>query len=128
MQDDVYMILNDGWIANKELIPPELIINRYFKAEQEAIEQLESEKDALTAQKEEMEEEHSGEEGVLEELKSDKGKISKGAVKDRLKEIKDDPEYADELAILDAYLELIEQESDAGRKISKAQKEFEVKA
>jgi type I restriction enzyme M protein len=124
MQDDVYMILNDGWTANKELIPPELIVNRYFKAEQENIALLESEKDTLTALKEEMEEEHSGEEYAFEELKSDKGKLSKGVVQNRVKEIKDDPEYADEQEILEIYLELMEQESDAGKKISQAQKKL----
>jgi type I restriction enzyme M protein len=124
MQDDVYMILNDGWTANKELIPPVLIVNRYFKTEQEYIAQLESEKDALTAQKEEMEEEHSGEDGVLEELKSEKGKITKGAVQQRLKEIKDDPEYNYELAILETYINLIDQENDTGKKISQAQNDL----
>jgi type I restriction enzyme M protein len=124
MQDDVYMILNDGWIANKDLIPAELIVTRYFKTEQEHIAQLESKKDALNAKKEEMEEEHSGEDGVLEELKSDKGKLTKGAVKDRLKVIRDDPEDAEEIAILDTYLELIEQETEAGKKISQAQKDL----
>lgn len=127
MQDDVYMILNDSWTANKELIPPELIVNRYFLAEQENIKQLESEKDTLTAQKEEMEEEHSGDEGILEELKSDKGKLSKGAVQKRVKEIKDDPEFADELVILETYLNFLEKESDAGKKISYMRKEIMVK-
>jgi type I restriction enzyme M protein len=122
MQDDVYMILNDGWTANKDLIQAELIVTRYFKTEHEHIAQLESEKDVLTAQKEEMEEEHSGDEGVLEELKSDKGKLSKGAVQKRVKEIKDDPEFIDEQEILGTYLELLDQESDAGKKISLAQK------
>ena len=48
MQDDVWMIVSDGWQAvqagkpNTDLIPPALIVARYFAAEQPAIEQLRS--------------------------------------------------------------------------------------
>ncbi|MHC1740143.1 MAG: type I restriction-modification system subunit M [Anaerolineaceae bacterium] len=122
MQDDVDMIVNDGWTVNAEMIPADLIINRYFQTEQEAFDWLTKERDTLTAQIEEMEEENSGEEGVLEELKSDKGKISKTEVVKRIKEIKNDPEFYDELAILNTYLNLLDQEAEAGRKINEAQK------
>lgn len=122
MQDDVDMIVNDGWNANIELIPADLIINRYFQTEQEAFDWLTKEKDTLTAQIEEMEEENSGEEGVLEALKSDKDKISKSEVTKRLKEVNGDPEFADELNTLKTYLDLLDQEAEAGRKIKVAQK------
>ena len=127
MQDDVVMIVLDGWIANSDLVPAGLVIARYFKAEQGAIDQLYSDKDTLTAQKEEMEEEQGGEEGILEDLKSDKGKISKGEVQKRIKEIKDDPDFADELVVLQAYLSLLDQETDTGRKIKQAQKVLNAK-
>jgi len=122
MQDDVDMIVNEGWIANAELIPAELIINRYFQTEQEAFNWLTREKDTLTTQKEEIEEENSGEEGILEDLKSDKGKISKNDVSKRIKEIKDDPDFSDELSILNTYLNLLKQEIETGRKIKESQK------
>lgn len=89
MQDDVYMIAVDGWQANMDLIPPKLIIERYFPEEQRAIEQLEADKETITRQREEIEEEHSGEEGILEALKNGKGKITKGAVQKRVMESKD---------------------------------------
>ncbi|MBA3075750.1 MAG: type I restriction-modification system subunit M [Anaerolineae bacterium] len=127
MQDDVYMIVNDRWIANQDLIPSDLIITRYFQAEQDGIDQLESEIDLFTSQREEMEEEHSGEEGLLEELKNDKGKISKPEVAKRIKEIKDDPEFIDELTVLNSYIQLLEQDSEAGRKVKEKQKELDVK-
>jgi type I restriction enzyme M protein len=62
MRDDVYIIVEDGWqaeltpITNKkgviidyvcELIPEELIINRYFLSEQAEIEKLEAQKDKI---------------------------------------------------------------------------------
>jgi len=149
MQDDVTMIAADGWLgANKlrlleaqakesadlkigklkykaDLIPPELIINRYFAAEQQAIETLEAEKDAISRQIEALEEEHSGEDGLLEEAKNDKGNITKSNVTARLKEIKDDPDLADELAVLNAYLALADRETKAGRAIREAQKRLD---
>lgn len=122
MQDDVDMIVNDGWVANSELIPANLIINRYFQTEQEAFDWLIKEKDTLTAQIEEMEEENVGEEGILEALKSEKGKISKGEVTKRIKEIEDTPDFSDELGILKTYVSLLDQEVEAGGKIKEAQK------
>ncbi|MGG2972199.1 type I restriction-modification system subunit M [Geobacillus stearothermophilus] len=127
MKDDVYMIVENGWEANSELIPKELIIDRYFKTEKEIIEQLETERDEITRQKEEFEEENSGDEGVLEDLKNDKGKISKGDVQKRVKEIKNDKEAAEELKILKEYLSLIDKESQANKKIKHAQKELNEK-
>lgn len=88
MQDDVYMIAVDGWQANTDLLPPRLVIERYFPEEQKTIEQLEADRDSITRQREEMEEEHSGEEGMLEAVKNGKGKITKGAVQERVVELK----------------------------------------
>jgi len=69
---------------------------------------LESEAAALVQSMEEMAEEHGEEEGLLAEVKNDKGKITKAAVTARVKEINDDAEFADELNVLKEYLSLIE--------------------
>ena len=82
----------DGWKANSDLIPSQLIINRYFADEQQNIENLEAARDAITRQMEEMDEEHGGEGGLLEEAKNEKGKITKASVKVRLKDIFSDSE------------------------------------
>ncbi|HZG65273.1 MAG TPA: N-6 DNA methylase, partial [Herpetosiphonaceae bacterium] len=90
MQDDVYLLVQEGWTAmldgepNADLIPPELVIRRYFAAEQAAIEQLEAERDAVMRQLEEMEEEHGGEDGLLAEAKTDKGRLTTKSLKERL--------------------------------------------
>ena len=116
MQDDVYMIVSDGWreaakprliIEQKEkktkekpdftvgklkfkaqLIPMPLVIARYFAAEQTAIEKLEAEVTAIEQAMEEMDEENGGEEGPLEAAKNDKGKLTKVSIIDRLKSFK----------------------------------------
>ena len=132
MQDDVYMIISDGWKANAELIPEPLVIRRYFAAEQKAVEKLQAEQEAIAQKMEELSEEHGGEGGLLEEAKNDKGKITKGSLKAYLKEIEaevddDDVETQNvetqNIASLPTqYLQLIEKESDANKKVKDAQK------
>jgi len=117
MKDDVYMIRENGWIADKDLVPEELVIEKFFAQEKEEIEKLEAEKDEITREKEEFEEEYSGEEGVLEELKNDKGNITKGSVNNRIKEIKNDPDSKEELNILESYQDLIDKEADVNKKV-----------
>ena len=131
MQDDAYLIAADGWQAGNDavngLIPPSLIIARYFAAEREAIEQLEAGRDAVTRQLEELDEEHGGEEGLLAEAKNEKGKITRATVAARLKDIKSDKEATDERKLLTAYLALIEHESAANKKVKDAQKLLDAK-
>lgn len=132
MRDDVYILVEDGWkaepkaVTNKkgavidyvcELIPKELIINRYFRTEQAAIEALETKKDEIVRQQEELQEEHGGEEDLLEEVTNDSGKITKANISDRIKFIKNDTTFADELKVLKAYLKLIEQEAEISKQI-----------
>ena len=144
MKDDVYFILEEGWKAEPyaildkkgkpkkdewdcDLIPKPLVINRYFAAEQSQIEQLEADKEAITRDKEEREEEHSGEDGCLEEVKNDKGKITKGNVQARIKELQQELDADEELTILKGYLALLEKESKASTKVKNAEKELDKK-
>jgi type I restriction enzyme M protein len=131
MKDDVYILVEDGWKAELkevkkngkvtdyvcELIPKELMINRYFQAEQAEIEQLETKKDDIVRQQEELQEEHGGEEGLLEEVTNDSGKITKANVNERIKKIKNDATFADELKVLKAYLKLIDREAEISKEI-----------
>lgn len=149
MQDDCYLIAADGWkqaaqprliieekgkkskvspdfILGKkkyaaELIPPVLVITRYFSKEQAEIDALESQLSALEQQLEEMAEEHGGEGGLLEDAKNDKDRLTKASATARLKEIKTDKDGAEERQALQDYLALIEQEADADSNIKTAQ-------
>lgn len=122
MQDDVYLIATDGWQATPDLIPPDIIARRYFSADLKQIEELETERDAISRQMEELEEENSGEDGLFEDAKTDKGKLTAKSIKDRLKVIKTDREAADERKLLNQYLELIENETAASKRVKEAQK------
>ena len=112
MQDDVYLIAADGWMkASKprdaiedkqrkiqetadltikrkkykmDLIPPALIVARYFADEQDAIEMLQTKQTTAENELAEYIEEHAGEDGLLAEATTDKGSITKSSVQARL--------------------------------------------
>jgi type I restriction enzyme M protein len=113
-----------------DLVPAPILIARYFAAERDAIEALENQLATLEQQLDEMREENSGEEGLLAEViegEGDKQKIAAKAVKARLKEIGKDPLYADERAALEAYAELLEQQTEAKAKRKAAQEDLDKK-
>ena len=111
MQDDVYLIVGDGWrdaakprllIEEKgskakerpdftvgklkyraELVPTTLVIARWFATEQAAIEKLEAEAAAVVQAMEELAEEHGGEDGAFSECE----KLNRAEVSRRLKEV-----------------------------------------
>ena len=143
LQDDAWMLVSDGWQAmqvpsagsgqaskpNTDLIPAELVIARYFAAYQSTIEQLEAQRDGFTRQMEEMDEEcgnsGGGEDGLLAEAKTEKGKLTAKSVKDRLKAIQSvraELVEAQELVVLTQYLALIDQEAAANKGVKKGQK------
>ena len=149
MQDDVYLIAADGWvqaakprgiIEDKErkikeapdltlgrkkykmdLIPPPLIIARHFAAEQGAIDTLRAKQDAAARELEEFVEEHTGEEGLLDDAANDNGKVTKGGVKDRLDAIEGELESDEEREALTRCMELIDVEAEAGKAVREAQ-------
>ena len=133
MQDDIYLIAVDSWKAELslvkgkkdeyecDLIPKSFIINCYFLDDLKSSEQLESERDEITGKLEELVEEQSGDDGLLEEVKSDKGKISKGAIQKRLKEINNSSDDTEELKALETYLNVLEKEAELNKKIKEAQ-------
>jgi len=150
MQDDVCMVVGDGWkeaikprliIENKEkadftignlkykaeLAPPAFLIARYFPSEQADIDNMEAAAASIEQAMEDLKQEQSGEEGLLADVIDEKGKISKGAVTARLKEIKGDEDYADERTALEDYLNLVDQKSEADRKLKEAKKALEGK-
>lgn len=93
MQDDCYLIAADGWVAEThrvleaaksgkkkgemkdkgwacDLIPKPYIVARFFDKEQAALDALQAEHDATTAQLSELAEEHGGEDGALKDVSS----------------------------------------------------------
>jgi type I restriction enzyme M protein len=113
-----------------DLVPAPILVARYFAAERDAIEALDNQLATLEQQLDEMREENSGEEGLLAEViegEGDKQKIAAKAVKARLKEIGKDPLYADERTALEAYADLLEQQTEAKAKRKAAQEDLDQK-
>ena len=151
MQDDVYLIAMDGWmeaakprgiIEDKEqkiretpdltikrkkykmdLIPPALVVARYFAVEQAAIEMLQVKQETAAREVVEFAEEHAGEDSLLEDAYDDSGKITKASVRRRLKAICDDdePGGGEERKALTRCLELVEAEAEAANTVKEAQ-------
>ena len=136
MQDDCYLIAADGWKAETyriiekdkkgkekdkgwacDLVPKQLIVDRYFAPQQAAIRGHEATLESVTASMTELEEEQGGEGGAFSEL----DKVNKANVTARLKEIKGDKEAKEEAAILNDWLKLSTREAD----LKKALKETE---
>jgi len=119
MQDDFYIITIDGWKAetsrvievdkkgkekdkgwNCDLIPKSFIVARYFAEEQEATDGLAIEIQRLGAELTELEEEHSGDDGVFVEF----DKVNKAAVTSRFKELKTETNTEEEAEILKQWI------------------------
>ncbi|MDG6251261.1 MAG: hypothetical protein QCH34_10585, partial [Methanocalculus sp.] len=103
-----------------DLVPPDLMVARFFAGERSAIEELEALQETAARELEEFVEEQSGEEGLLEDATNEKGKVTKAAVKARQREIGNDPEFADECEALTQCMELLEAEAGAGKAVKDA--------
>ena len=149
MQDDVYLIAADDWIEatkpreviqdrqvketpdlvikkNKykmDLIPPALIVARYFADEQAAIEMLQTKLAAAESELAEFFEEHTGEDGLLADATNDSGNITAGSVKARLKALTPDKtqDNDDEQDALEHCLSLLDAKSKAEKAIKESQ-------
>ncbi len=131
MQDDLYILSSEWWrvetyrVLEKDkkwiekdkwwtcdLVPKNLIIKAYFNIEKNKIEDLQNDLDNITRQIEELAEENSWEEWLLEEVKNDAWNISKATITKRLREIKGNNEYIEEIKLLNKYLVLLDNETE----------------
>ena len=146
MQDDVYTVAYDGWEAGNEIvkeyvtkknkdgtvtrtdrvkawegrmIPKALMIDVYFPEERDAISRLETERDEVLQQMENMRSEYGGEDGLLSEVII-KDKITAKRLKERIKEIQNNADDAEELALLQQYEKLQSNESTYNTAIKNA--------
>ncbi|MCS5690439.1 N-6 DNA methylase [Cyanobium sp. FGCU-6] len=143
MQDDVYAISAEGWRAEPyrvletdkkgktkdkgwacDLVPKELLVRQLFAGDLELIEALRAQLEEASSRLAELEEEHGGDEGAFSEL----DKITKAAVNARIKEIRKDPEAAEELAVLREWLELSDEEAATKKALKAAEAELDDQA
>ncbi|RKX91794.1 MAG: hypothetical protein DRP84_11035 [Spirochaetes bacterium] len=147
MKDDVYMIIENDWEAkpyriiekNKngkevdkgwtcDILPKEIVINEFFKKEKEEIEELEAKSEDLERQMEELKEENSGEEGILEEVKNEKVNITKKDLQLKIKELQANTvDFKEDLDILEKYLWLLDEQGKVKKQIKGKEKELDDK-
>jgi type I restriction enzyme M protein len=138
LKDDVYLIVEDGWVAkvkrilekNKkgtevdkgwtcDLIPKELVINRFLASEYQELVSIESELESIQAELVSFEEEHAGDEGLLSDATNDKGSITKTTLTAFIKDIKSNPAEKDTISLANEMLKLFNREAE----LKKDQKE-----
>ncbi len=150
MQDDTHIITADGWGAGNEiirlqkeskgkkknieglyglegrLIPVALLIKNFFTTVQAKLDELNTKLEQIASQMDELKDEHGGEDGLLSEV-AENDKIKKGDVQRRIKEIKGDADYADELKVLEQYSALFEEEAETKKRIKETEQDLEQK-
>lgn len=150
MQDDVYVLVQDGWDAGKvlrelmvakgeklkevpdlvigkakykaELLPPALLVKRFFAAEQAELDRLQSELDSTSQELESYIEEHSTEDGLLADALNDKDKVTAASVKARLKLATD----ADERKALQQVQRLFDSEGSSKKAVKEQQDKLDL--
>ena len=148
MQDDVDLVAAEGWVEGAkphgivedkekkiretpdlvvgrrkykmDLVPPGLIVRRYFAADEATVEDLAALQESAARDLEEFVEEHTGEEGLLEDAMNESGRVTRKTVSDRSKAVGRDPEFAAEHEALARVMELIEAEARAAKAVKKA--------
>ena len=114
--EDADLVLGNGKAAQKykmDLIPPELVMRRYFSTEFAQVGLLQQAQEAATVALAEFVEEHGVEGGLLEDVVNDKGKLTKTALTAQIKALRDEPERADELEAARQAAELLAAEAMA---------------
>lgn len=128
IKEEPDLTIGSGKKAKKyklDLIPPALVIARYFSEEQARLDTLQAELDTASRELEEFIEEQDGEEDPLSEVKNDKGKVTKTEIPKRLKALKDEPEAEDEIAALKQCKKLMDNEAAAKKAVKEAQTELD---
>ena len=143
MQDDCYFIASDGWKAdtsrvievNKktgkekdkgwvcDLVPKQYVVARYFGTEQHDIDALAANVDSLAAKMSELEEEHNVDGDFL-----DFEPINKANIFARIREIAGDTESLEEAEVLESWVKLNTEQTDAKKQLSTAEVELDALA
>ena len=103
------------WVT--DLIPPALIIDRYFAEEKAELDRLTTEQERISQELQEYIEEHAVEEGLLWEAVNDAGGVKVKDARDRLKTAKLEDAEADEIAALNTVIKLFTAETAAKKSV-----------
>lgn len=113
------------WVT--DLIPPALIIDRYFADEKAELDRLTAEQERISQELQEHIEEHAVEEGLLWEAVNDAGGVKVKDARDRLKAAKLEDAEADEIAALNTVIKLFTAETAAKKSIKDGMLQLDTK-
>ncbi|QSZ51121.1 type I restriction endonuclease subunit M [Arthrobacter sp. D5-1] len=122
------IVIGSGRNSSKyktDLIPPSLIVGRYFDADRTSIESLTAIAEGVATQIEEYVGEHGAEDGLLSEAMED-GKISKALATSRLKDAKRDNSDPEEIKALEYLVKLYNGEAGAKKLAKDAQTKLDI--
>jgi type I restriction enzyme M protein len=144
MKDDVYLLAEDGWVAKTkriieknskgkdvdkgwtcDLIPKQLVIDKYLASEQEALNDLVSQLETKQAEITTYNEEHAGEEGLLNDATNDKGTITKTTLTAYLKKIKGDKSEKEAYTLGNTMLTAFAKEATLKKQIKMAEQQLD---
>lgn len=129
LKDDIYLIIENGWIPklvyaqdkngkikknefDSDLLPKEIVINEYFKKENDNIEKLNNDLNDLSQEFDSMVEENTGD----EEIFNDEDKVNEKLIKDKIKE-----ESEENISILKELIENLSSQKELKKTIKKYQ-------
>jgi type I restriction enzyme M protein len=152
MKDDVYLLAEDGWVAKTkrileknskgkevdkgwtcDLIPKQLVIDKYLASEQQALNDLVAQLETKQAEITSYNEEHTsagsaqatGEEGLLNDATNDKGVITKTTLIKYLKTIKGDKTEKEAYDLGNKLLTAFAKEATLKKQIKTAEQELD---
>lgn len=129
LKDDIYLIIENGWIPklvyaqdkngkikknefDSDLLPKKIVINEYFKKENDNIEKLNNDLNDLSQEFDSMVEENTGD----EEIFNDEDKVNEKLIKDKIKE-----ESEENISILKELIENLSSQKELKKTIKKYQ-------
>src|SRR4029077_3576508 len=101
-----------------DLVPASLVVEHYLASEHKALEELQFARDQAGEALEAYVEEHGGEGGLLEEVVNEKGQVTKKALTDQVKELKEAPDLSEELSAAERARTLVNKEEAAKKAVN----------
>jgi type I restriction enzyme M protein len=149
MKDGVYLVIENGWSAElrqlekvkgksfpdealligpkskqkaflSDLLPKTVIFQTKLSELWDAKAQLSSELEAIGAEKSELVEEETADDGLLTEIVNEKGNITKDSIATRLSELNDSEEDQTEFEAIKSYQAIDDKESKTKKKLQEA--------
>ena len=121
------LAIGSGKSAKKlkmDLVPPGLVVRRYFADAQAHLDELIAEEERANQAIDEYVEEHGGDEGLLSEAVNDKGKLTQAAAKVALNEARSSGD-GELIVCVEFAIELLQAEAEAKKAAKDAQAELD---